>query len=237
MPKPKAAKSKPKPAAPPKPADPALPAVGSTLYYVFDDAPDRPDISLSMREFTVQAAYKKTVRIKAVGSSARKKFEPLTAQDLHDRGYRATPEAAKDAFLGVAMRAQMQATAHHQQAAHHMVRVSELVREIERALAGLPGASADRQKAMALAVEAAARFNDMGGDPEVTSVMNEAAADAAREPGTDKEYAAALDAQGCHVEDHGDDTFTLRTNRGGATALDSTDFSSALAEAWSLVKP
>lgn len=235
MPKTKAVKPKAPKAA--KPEGPPLPAVGDTLYLVFDDEPDDPEISLVLREFTVQAAYKKTVRIKAAGASGRRKFEPLTAQELHDRGYRATPEDAKAAFLSVALRAQMQATALHQEAAHRMVRVVDTVRELEQALVGLPGGPPDHRKAMSLAIAAAARHNDMGRGSTVTHLLGEAADAAAREPRTDDEYVMALAAQGCRVEDHGDDTFTLRTGRGGATDLASMDFSSALAEAWDLVKP
>ena len=93
------------------------------------------------------------------------------------------------------------------------------------------------ERRLEVAIAAAARHNDMGHGSTVTHVLGEAADKAAREPRTDDEYVEALAAQDCRVEDHGDDTFTLRTGRGGATDLASMDFSSALAEAWDLVKP
>lgn len=57
------------------------------------------------------------------------------------------------------------------------------------------------------------------------------------EPKTDDEYHAALEAAGYRLIDNGSCFSVQHLERGGCTRLDSEDLSSALWEAWNLVRP
>lgn len=60
----------------------------------------------------------------------------------------------------------------------------------------------------------------------------------AKEPVTDAELEAALEGVEHEVIDHDGDTFSVRNKiTGSQTRLEAEDYSSALFEAWHLVKP
>jgi hypothetical protein len=58
------------------------------------------------------------------------------------------------------------------------------------------------------------------------------------EPTTDLELQQALEEIGCELIDHDSDDFSVRLIKtGSATHLEAEDYSSALFEAWNLMKP
>lgn len=64
-----------------------------------------------------------------------------------------------------------------------------------------------------------------------------ATSDPTPSPQTDAEFEAALEALDCQVIDHGDGSFALISDLGGATELEAANLSDALREAWNLIKP
>lgn len=59
----------------------------------------------------------------------------------------------------------------------------------------------------------------------------------AREPNTDAEFETAIEKLGYELIDHDESSFSVRRKKtGSTTGLEAEDYSSALFEAWSLVR-
>lgn len=237
MPKPKAAKPK---AAKPDPPPPLpLPAAGATFYRVMSGGFIDATTKLTLQQFIVRTVFKQSVRLAQLrpSYSGPNKFEVLTAQDLHDRGYRATAADAKVAYMTTFVRARMVSTFQHQRAAYQMVEIAQAAEAIQAKLQQLDGQPVDMAAAHAAAIQ-----RGMPSMPDVELTAFAAAAAAGDDaPAGDDGYVRALDALGYSVTDHGNGAFSLVRSKGkgkgGQMVLDADDFSSALAEAWDLVKP